>query len=283
MSMPPLLVRIGGYVIPAAAAFAVGFALARPAPPAPASPSSLLYTFNGTGTLEEAGSMGESTSPYFWLDSGGRLFIEGGVGATIEGDLPEDDKWRMLYAKSSATDTDDGAHPQNLFRLVTRSQWDDFTEEAGFFIVRDHLSESPNRNASNGLLLMSRYVDGSTLYYAGIRVDGTAVIKKKYHGTYYTMAEVKAFPGAYSGSRDTTNLLPHGVWISLKSETVTEANGAVSVTLSLRLPGEAWRTLVSATDDGTYGDTPPILGPAYAGIRTDFMDVEFRHYLLSKL
>ena len=39
-------------------------------------------------------------------------------------------------------------------------------------VEADHFSTSPNRNSSNGVLLMSRYSDsGDTLYYAGMRVD----------------------------------------------------------------------------------------------------------------
>lgn len=35
--------------------------------------SPLVYSFNDTGVLRETGSMSESQSPFWWLDSGGSL------------------------------------------------------------------------------------------------------------------------------------------------------------------------------------------------------------------
>jgi hypothetical protein len=156
------------------------------------------YLFNNAGELNETGAMSESSSPYWWLNSGGRLNIDGTVGSTIKGATSATDPWRLAYAANNPTDTDQGAHPQNLFRLVTKSTWQNVRAQAQFYISSDHFSTSPNRNASNGLLLMNRYADqGQTLYYTGVRVDGTAVIKKKYKGTYYTMAQKAVFPGTY--------------------------------------------------------------------------------------
>lgn len=248
--------------------------------PPPRETGIFIYSFNVPGTLDEARRATKSPSPYWFLDSGGKLLIENGVGETVQGALPASDTWRIEYAHSNSLDTDNGYHPQNLFRLITKNTWENFSEQARFYIVRDNFSASPNRNASNGLLLMSRYGDnGATLYYAGIRVDGTAIIKKKYHGVYYTMAQEKIFPGAYSaGGR--TNLLPHGEWLGLQLTTVTNPGGTVTLSLALTRDGqESWMELLSATDTGAnWGNTPPITGPAFAGIRTDFMDVKFGSY-----
>jgi hypothetical protein len=245
--------------------------------------STLNYLFQIDGTLYEAGSMKESTSPYYWVNSGAELISRDGIGSTVMGELPAGDKWQLLYAANNPLDTDNGVHPQNIFRLITKGQWDNAHMEAKFRIVGDHFSASPNRNASNGLLLMSRYRDGGqTLYYAGVRVDGTAVIKKKYRGTYYTMAQAKIFPGTYSLSD--INLLPHGSWITLIAETRTAHDGSVTVSLAMQEEGSASTTpLVAAVDNGQYGGTPPITGKSYAGIRTDFMDVEFDDYLIKPL
>ncbi len=254
-------------------------------PAAAAVSSPFTYHFSVPGILNEAGSMGNSTSPYWWLDSGGELILQGGVGETMQGVAPLLNHWRILYAISNPTDTDGGTHPQNLFRLITRSQWSDVSEEAQFYIETDNFSASPNHNASNGLLLMSRYVlDGQTLYYAGVRVDGTAVIKKKIHGIYYTMAQGKIFPGTYSGYVDDANLIPHAQWLGLRSETTTNADGSVTVRLYMQNAGQSsWALLLEATDKGQYGGTAPILGPGYIGIRTDFMDVEFRSFSLETI
>jgi hypothetical protein len=268
---------------PAAPSEAPGAAGSSTPPVAVTSP--FIYSFNVPGTLQESGSMDASASPYWWLDSGGYFIVGNNTGETVQGALPAADPWRIAYAGSNPTDTDQGAHPQNIFRLVTRSTWDNVREQMGFYIAADNLSSSPNRNESNGLLLMSRYTgDGQTLYYAGIRVDGTAVIKKKYHGTYYTMAQKPVFSGAYTGTGAGANLLPHGEWIALRSDTRTNADGSVTVTLSMQLQGGDWVELLSANDTGkNFGDTPPILGPGYMGIRTDFMDVRFEGFSLENL
>lgn len=242
-------------------------------------PNLYIYSFNSAGVLYEAGSVAESTSPYWWVNSGAKLIMQGGAGSTIQGDLPLTDKWRVLYAAMNPLDTDGGRHPQNTFRLVSRNTWDNALIQAQFYIAKDNLSDSPNRNASNGLLLMSRYVDAQTLYYAGIRVDGAAVIKKKYKGTYYTMAYRKIFEGTYD--RDTNpNLLPHREWLYLRDETVTNADGSVTIRLYMQREGSTkWIKIAEATDDGKqYGGTPPITQKSQMGIRTDFMDVKFENF-----
>jgi len=245
-------------------------------------PSPFTYSFQVAGTLEEAGSSDESTSPYWWLDSGAKLLIEDGVGKTIQGALGAE-AWRVRYALSSAGDTDGGSRPQNLFRLVSRSEWDSVRVESSFRITGDNWSVSPNRNESNGLLLMSRYKNGDTLYYAGVRVDGHAVIKKKYEGVYYTMAETAVFDGEYENGKE-TNLLPHNEWLALRSETITNNDGSVTLRLFMhRENEEMWELLLSARDEGEFGGTPPITGPGHLGIRTDFMDVEFDDFRAERL
>ena len=246
-------------------------------PSQPASISGTLdYEWQKGDTLEETDSPAQSASPYWWLNSGGELFPEDGYSTTIQGDLPKSDRWYEDYSQSDQTDTDGGAHPQNLFRLVSRSTWKNVRIETSFYIVNDNLSDSDQRYESNGLLLMSRYAkDGQTLYYAGVRVDGTAVIKKKFHGDYYTMAQTQVFPGSYDRT-DNPNLLPHDTWIYLRSETVTNADDSVNVRLYMQENNE-WVLLLEARDDGgaTLDHSAPITSSGFVGIRTDFMDVKF--------
>ena len=232
--------------------------------PASARDEPFTYSFHVDGILEEAPGFASSGSEYWWLDSGGRIIIEDGVGKTLQGALPVQDPWRRAYAESSAEDTGGGRYPQNLFRLVTQGKWQDVAIEARFRIVNDNDVASDNRNESNGLLLMSRYIDGDNLYYAGVRVDGHAVIKKKHRGEYRTLAEKPVFPGGYEGA----NLLPHDEWIHQRSETRTQGD-AVEIRLFMRSK-DGWIELLSALDT-----TDPILSEGHAGIRTDFMDVEF--------
>lgn len=232
------------------------------------------YSYSVDGTLKETGSMNETSSPYWWLNSGGYMTLKNGRGMTAQGTVPTSNVWRQAYNASNSLDTDGGTHPQNLFRLVSRSQWNNVAVESQYKIIRDNFSSSPNRNASNGLLLMSRYRDdGQTLYYAGIRVDGTAVIKKKYNGTYTTLAQKKIFNGAYVDG-DTVNLIPHNSWITLRSETDTNSDGSVTVRLLMKKVGETSFTKLLEAKDASS----PITGAGYTGIRTDFMDVEFDNF-----
>ncbi len=242
-----------------------------------------VFSFNTDGILHESASAKESTSPYWWLNSGGKMVIQDGAGSTVQGDLPLLDKWRLAYALYNPVDTDQGKHPQNIFRLLTKYTWSDARAQALFKINKDNWSASPNRNASNGLLLMSRYQDGDTLYYAGLRVDGNAIIKKKYKGTYYTMAEQKQFAGTYiSGERN--NLLPHNAWMGLRVETDTLKNGEVAIRLYMQQDGGEWEKILETIDDGVrFGKTPPITNAGLVGIRTDFMDISFDAFHVAAL
>jgi hypothetical protein len=246
---------------------------------AAAVPSPFVYEFESDGILHEEASSDESSSPYWWVSSGGKLLVGDGVGKTMQGEAKIGEAWRARYARSSSEDTGSGKYPQNLFRLLTRSDWDNVRTEISFRAVRDNATNSPNRNESNGLLLMSRYQNSDNLYYAGLRVDGHAVIKKKSGGTYYTMAEEQVIDGAYKRG---DNLLPKNEWITLRVETKTE-NDTVRITLFRKDESGEWERLVSAVDRGQFASTPPITGSFPLGIRTDFMDVEFDDFRAEKI
>lgn len=240
--------------------------------------ASFEYLFDSTGTLAEADEMGHSTSPYWWLDSGALLTFASGTGKTIQWELPQGNPWRVLYKRTSPRDTSDGARPQNLFRLITKSEWLDARQEASFKIERYERSDSPNRNESNAVLLLSRYQDADNLYYAGLRVDGFAVIKKKYRGKYYTLDEARVFSGRYD--RDTNPfLLPQGAWFGIRSETRNLENGKVEISLFYRMEGD-WRRVLQVVDTGEQ--TPSITGKGHVGIRTDFMDVAFDDFRIAE-
>lgn len=237
-----------------------------------------LYNFNSSGVLAEVGNAAESWSPYWWVNSGGGMVIKNGRGSTLVGDIPTTDIWNKLYASSNPQDTDNGLHPQNIFRLITRSKWQDARQEAYFVIKKDNLSDSSNRNQSNGLLLFNRYQDSGTLYYTGVRVDGSAIIKKKLNGTYYTLAEIKGlYPGNYNHDSN-PNLLPKNKWIGLRSEVINEANGSVRIKLYTDNGWTGkWKLVADVLDNGSKWGKP-IIEAGYGGIRTDFMDVEFENF-----
>lgn len=239
--------------------------------------------FSGPGILNEAGDMDSSDSADWWLNSGGMLYFSNGTAHTIKGNLEEENKWRILYAKNNSRDTDNGYHPQNIFRLVTRDKWANFQQEGYFKITETQLSGSRFRNSSNGLLFFNRYQDGDNLYYTGVRVDGYAVIKKKIHGKYFTMAYERVYPGEYDRKKN-PNLLPINEWMGVRSEVKTEADGSVLIKVFLdRNKSGNWDLVAEAVDDGKrYGDQA-IIDTGYAGIRTDFMDVEFDNYRIEEL
>lgn len=237
-----------------------------------------LYNFNSAGTLNESGNMAESSSPYWWLNSGGILNIEKNIGNTNIGELPKFSKWRLLYRISNPKDTDQGYHPQNIFRLVSRNTWKDFQMETYFKIIKDNLSSSTNRNVSNGLLLMSRYQDANNLYYVGIRVDGTAIIKKKWQGEYFTLAQEKIFSGIYN-RQSNPSLLPKDKWIGISTIIKNNIDGSVSIELLLDTDdNKQWETIMKTVDYKGGSDHDPIINSGSNGIRTDFMDVQFRDF-----
>lgn len=249
------------------------------APAAQAAGTAFSDSFStGNPVTNETGSMSESTHPNFWLNSGGEFRIGNGTAKTMQGNAPTTNRWYQAYKNANPLDTDGGLHPQNLFRFVTRSTWENYTQEAYFKINKDNFSSSPNRDGHNGILLFNRYhPDGQTLYYTGLRVDGKAVIKKKLNGTYYTMAMSTVYPGTYSRSAN-SNLLPHNTWIGLRSVVQNNAAGGVDIKLYTDEGRTGtWRLVLSTTDNSSsYGTA--IKGAWYAGIRTDFMDIEFDDY-----
>lgn len=247
---------------------------------APTTKPTFHYYFKVDGVLQERGSMGESSSPYFWLNSGGKLILKNGVGGTVQGRLPATDYWRVLYGKTNSLDTDNGYLPQNLFRLVTKSKWGNFEQSVRFKIENTNLTATPNRAGYSGILMMSRYQDGYNLYYAGIRQDGTAVIKKKYRGVYYTLASGPAFKSSTPYNKTTNpNLIPEQKWMALKTITSTASDGSVVVKLMIdRNDTGNWELLLTTTDKPGVNGSGVVTGPAYAGIRTDYMDVTFDDY-----
>lgn len=241
------------------------------------------YSFNANGTLMETGSMGESSSPYFWLNSGGKFIIKGGVGMTVQDTLAANDATRLLYAASNSLDTGNGYSPQNLLRLLTRSTWGNSQASVKFKIVETNLTNTPNRDGYSGILLMGRYKDGDNLYYAGIRQDGEAVIKKKIGGTYHTLGEKQVFGDQDDYDRwQNPNLIPQNAWMGLRAKYENLADGSVRIQLYLDKNNSGnYTQILSVIDSGTGG--APFTNKGYAGIRTDYMDVQFEDFDLRNL
>ncbi|MGH7803158.1 MAG: hypothetical protein ACREQJ_02320 [Candidatus Binatia bacterium] len=226
--------------------------------------------------------MTESANTDWWLNSGGRLTFRDGVGKTLRGELPVGDRWRVAYERGDPLDTEAGAHPQNLFRLVTRQKWLDARQELRFRVRTVSASGSLNRNETNGVLLFHRYQDGDSLYYAGLRFDGAAVIKKKHGGIYSTLAYRQIYGGTWDRDQ-LPSLVPVDRWLGLRTEIEDEPGGGVRIAVFVQDPerGEEWKEAVAAVDLGK--EAPQIVHEGHAGIRTDFAEVEFDDYRIEPI
>lgn len=241
-----------------------------------------LRLFSGKMILKETEDPESSHNPFLWLDSGAMMYIDNGIAGSIQGSLPKYSAWRLRYSSSNSTDTDDGYHPQNLIRLITRTDYENFTQQAYFYIDSDNYSTSKNKNSSNGLLLFERYKDADNFYYAGIRTDGAAIIKKKYNGEYYTMAYKNIIEGPLYDEDTKTSLLPLKKWVGLKTITKTDAEGRMTISLYIDKNSDGnWKLAISANDNGVqYGSE--VIKNGNAGIRIDFMDAKISNYTISK-
>ncbi|MDP3963894.1 MAG: hypothetical protein Q8Q39_05360 [bacterium] len=242
------------------------------------------YHWESAAILYETGSAADSPSPYFWLNSGGLFFLEGGVGRTLQGALPKQSQWRLRYASANPQDSIDGYYPQNIFRLLTKNVWLDVEHEAYFRIRAHNSGDSPNENASNGVFLMSRYRgDGQSAYLAGMRVDGALVIKRKSDGAYATLAYQPHFGASPDAYRPHESLLPRDVWIGLRMVTVDEADG-VSISLFIdEGRSRAWKKALGVIDAESDAMASDLHDPGHVGIRSDFMDIEIADWRLDAI
>jgi hypothetical protein len=225
---------------------------------------------SNSGTLLEAERPRESNMDEWWLMSGAVSYQEKGSWRTQRGPLSPTDAWRETYLRKNPLDTDNGYHPQNIFKLFRKISLTQPKQELTFIIFADHLSMSPNRNKDNGIFLYSRFQSIDDYYLAGITVDGRAVIIKRAEGRFHTLADTKLTEGEYD-VWENPNLLTKGVPQFIGTH-LNEEGGAVVI--SLYVGNEL---VLDARDDGKKAG--PILGPAgMVGIRSDFMDVEFTRY-----
>jgi hypothetical protein len=245
---------------------------------ADAASGELYYSCNVEGDLYAATYSGRSTSPYWWVSSGGRMLIREGICETIQGRLPSDDPSRIDYARVNPLDTQNGYYPQNTFRAVTKSTWGNSEQAMRFRITAQNHTNTPNRDGYSGVFLFNRYKDKDNLYYAGVRDDGLAVIKKKIGEEYYTLTYTQVFGDFNDYNKSTmTSFLPTWQWMGLKTRVTTNADGSVKLQLFLdKNDSGVWRLVASYTDRGVGGTAFSASG--HGGIRSDYMDVQFDDY-----
>ncbi|MDP3963129.1 MAG: hypothetical protein Q8Q39_01395 [bacterium] len=245
-----------------------------------ASAPAFTYPFTSNGILRETSAKNDSTSPYWWLQSGGLLTISGGAGNTIQGDLSAADPLRIAYAKKTPGLSDNGFHPQNLFKLLTKSAWENGSQQITATISGQNLYAADNVHPWNALSLISRYRDSTTFYLASLRMDGTAVIKKKTANQYYTLASSKVLAGTYDSIAN-PSLLPEDKPIVLRSDTETAADGSVTIRFYVDIGKTgSWKLAAEAHDTGSAGGSP-ITGAGLNGIFGDFMDIRMDDYAIT--
>ena len=239
--------------------------------------------FSSDMVIEETAYAHQSTHSSWWLNSGGEFHLTNGIGRTLQDDEAPF-SWREEYVAYNPIDSDQGVHPQNLLRLIYKGKEKDVRIESQFRIRRDHASVSPERGQANGVLLLLRYLDEDNLYYAGLRVDGMAIIKKKSSDDgYYILKQKTFYPGRYDRVHN-SSLLPKNEWIGVRAEAKNHENGTVAITLFVDQTGTGeWVKVLEAIDDGIHFGGPAITQPGYTGIRTDFMDVEFDNVKVTHL
>lgn len=238
-------------------------------------------TFPKEFSLEEAESMNKSADPCWWLDSGAVFSVHEGIGQTQMGPLYHGSPWRKLYAQSDPVDTGNGSYPQNIFRLVNKVSYQNFYQEVFVNIKSYHAIESPNRNGSNGILLFGRYLNADNLYYAGVRVDGLAVIKRKLNGIYETLGTAQLDNSSDYDRVKNPNVLPVDEWVGVAMETKNITNTDVMIKLYVFFDG-AWQAVLAVVDNPTRLPNGKILMKAgNVGIRTDFVDAEFKDYKIT--
>jgi hypothetical protein len=242
------------------------------------------YAITSPAPIMEAGSITESSSGIWWVNSGAAFYPDGSAGGrTVRGELPTGSTWQVAYAAANPVDTDVGYHPQNIFRLVNKTKRSEVAQQAYFTIEKYYGSTSPNRNQSNGILFFNRYVNSDNLYYIGLRVDGNAVVKKKKNGTYYTLALNKIITdkGEYNAVTN-PNLLPTNTPIGMRSEVRTFKGGRVGIRLYVDIGKTGtWTRVADVIDDGVSYGGASILDSGYGGVRTDFMDANFVDYKMT--
>jgi hypothetical protein len=235
--------------------------------------------FDRRGLIREAHSMSESSDPNWWVGSGAYVYLNNGTASTIQGILAKDDPFRVAYASSNnSADTDFGFRPQNIFRIVNRNIWSgDYTEELYFNYLKYNNVTTAHKNlgATDGVSLMINYQDEDNLYYVGLRADGFSEIKKKIGGNYSINENpVQVFPGVY---KPYDNLIPQDRWTGLRAlvEHKQDKFGKDLIYIAMYVDKKGDGSWMYVT---SFLDQDRIFKEGHTGIRTDFMDVQFKDF-----
>ncbi|MCA9308573.1 hypothetical protein KC980_03600 [candidate division WWE3 bacterium] len=211
---------------------------------------------------------------YRWnIVSGGILNIKKSVLSTNIGELNTQNPVYKLYQNKAPIDSDNGKHPQNLFKITTKRSYINSTQKITYKIKKLNLSDSPNRNNTNGIFLLSKYKNEQTYYKAGLRVDGNFIISRTLNGETQILAAKTYFLGDYDRTQ-TPYLINTSEEDLLKFETIETKDGVMLKLYYRDTPKRDWFTMLEVFDPTDMA----IVSKGKNGIQTDFMDVEFTNY-----
>ena len=248
--------------------------------------------FDRQKVIKEANPMSESLDKNWWVNSGGYLSINNGTASTIQGTLPQNDTFRIGYSSDKSEDTDNGYRPQNIFRMVNRNIWaGNYTAEVYFkYSKYNNITNTMGKNlgADNGVSLMVNYQDENNLYYVGLRADGFAGIKKKMDSDYSVLQNpVKVFPGVY---KHYDNLIPQDKWIGIRAVVEEQRHNDTTISgkdqayiamyIDEKGDGSSWKYVTSYLDQNST--TTTTFKQGHTGIRTDFIDAQFRDFKVNR-
>ncbi len=242
------------------------------------------YNFSYPGQLEQAQTIDQSSSPYFWLKYGGRVKIANGVGSTITGSVPATDTWYKVYSKMDLVEFDNGSHPQNRFFMLMRNSGSETDTSSQVYLnhLASNLSNIKNVHEYNAESLVVRYQDDNNYYFASIRTDGYLTLRKKVGGVYKTLASKKVLAGSFNPT-SAPDLIPTNKWIGLKVTVINSSTSMPTLTVYTDIGRTGtWRMELSATDDpAVYGQS--IANAGLVGIKSDYSDMQFDDLIVTKL
>lgn len=234
------------------------------------------YHFTSQAVVNETATMATSSSPYFWVASGGQFII------TNVANIPNPDLLSAgiylgatIQGPSAATVT---AYQQNDFRLIERFMRTNIMQEVHFNLRHINMAETPSRDADKGIFVYARYYDVSNHYYAGITLDGRAVIRIVTNGVMKTLASTPLYMADGGYDRDTNpNVIPGKKWIGLSTH-ADLVGGKMHLSLDVGSI-DSGRWIWGAMFTSIVDSNPPVVlrGPCYGGIRSDYFDTAWSY------
>lgn len=230
------------------------------------------------GGLQEADQERLSDSNEWWLEAGGLVHITDTGFKTLHGPVADDNQMRLKYAEYSSRVSDNGYHPQNSFRLYNRNSAENKHQEMTATVDADNLYNRDNVQPWNGLSQVMRFQDSDDYYFAEIRMDGKAVIKRVHDGLFTTLAAEKIFPGEYD-AMENHNLIPLNTPIHMTSDITTTDDGNVEITFTVDVENDGnVEGQLSVVDDGSRYANDPLTKSGKSGVYSDYMEMTVTDY-----